>query len=141
MHTHVEYESDAAYIAKHVLGLIKEETNYAADGSLISKTSFQYDTNQLENAGSAVQHDNANFCSAMQKGRGLLSLEQSWTGGKTASLYTAYNTNGSVVMKREGRNYGSCLRDLEAALIVALKVICCLRENNSERHLHTHRAD
>jgi YD repeat-containing protein len=100
IHTHFEYESDAAYITRHVLGLVKEETNYAADGSLISRRSFQYDTNQLEDAGSVIQHDNENFGSTVQKGRGLLNVVRSLTGGKTASLYTAYNTNGSVVMKR-----------------------------------------
>ena len=100
IHTHFEYESDPAYITRHVLGLVKEETNYAADGSLISRRSFQYDTNQLEDAGSVIQHDNENFGSTVQKGRGLLNVVQSLIGGKTTSLYTAYNTNGSVVMKR-----------------------------------------
>jgi YD repeat-containing protein len=104
VHTHMEYESDSVYTGRHILGLVKEQTNYAADGSLISKTSYDYDINPVENSGAVIQHDDVNFGSSLQKGRGLLSAVRSWKGqaGQTVTTYTAYNTTGSVVVKRDG---------------------------------------
>lgn len=45
------------------------------------------------------------------------------------------------IVRREEKNYGSRLKELEVASDGGAEVINWLRENKSERHLHTHRAD
>ncbi len=107
-HTHLEYNFDTAYISRRILGLEREQAIYGAEGTLISKTSYDYDLNGVIDQGSAVQHDHTNYGSELQKGRGLVCAVQNWKSSdnsKTVTSYTGYNTTGSTVFKRDSEGH------------------------------------
>jgi YD repeat-containing protein len=102
--THLEYDLDAEYTKRHILGLVRERTVYGAAGALLSKTSYEYDLSEsVVDQGQALQHDNIGYESNLVTGRGLLGAIRSWNakGAKSVVIRLGYNTNGSVAFRRD----------------------------------------
>jgi YD repeat-containing protein len=103
-HTHVEYSLDQIYLAKHIIGLIRERTTEDASGNLISKTIHTYDLpGSIVDQGAAVQHDNAAYGANVLSGRGLLNAISHWDfrhPDKAGETRIGYNTAGSIAFTR-----------------------------------------
>lgn len=108
-HTHVEYELDQPYLARHIIGLIREQTTYDASGALISKTTDTYDLpNSIVDHGAAVHHDNAAYGTNFLTGRGLLTAISHWDAkhpDKLSETGIGYNTTGSIAFARNSSGW------------------------------------
>jgi YD repeat-containing protein len=120
--THTDYDLSAAYVSRHILGLVQGQYLFAPDAPnspsvqiLMSKTTYEYDMDTgictglcadyaaAANSPSIVQHDSANYGAGLVIGRGALIRASRWDAGDewneskriTSSMH--YNTLGSAI--------------------------------------------
>lgn len=107
--THTEYNLDAPYLDRRIIGLVREQYLYGEDPSdgsekLLSKTTYHYDEGGefLRNDGEPVQHDAA-YGLGFVLGRANLTSVRRWDVEHPDALSQSveqkigYNTTGSVV--------------------------------------------
>ena len=113
----IEYNLDAAYISKRIIGLPAKTEAFGLNQSsnsleYVSKVTYNYDEGEMNNPAlaqdiSPVQHDDSNFSASVQVGRGnLTSVTRHDVMGQTASVTTSvkYNTAGAPVEQTDVGN-------------------------------------
>ena len=113
----IEYNLDAAYISKRIIGLPSKTEAFGLNQSnnnleYVSKVTFNYDEGEMNNSAlaqniSPIQHDNSNFSASVQVGRGnLTSTTRHDVTGQTANVKTSvkYNTAGALVEQTDVGN-------------------------------------
>ncbi|MBC8028496.1 MAG: PD40 domain-containing protein [Pyrinomonadaceae bacterium] len=95
--------ADAAYLSRHIIGLVKEQSLFEVNTSgetLMSKVGFQYDdTGSIQGTGAPVGHDNS-YDGNFVAGRGNLSSVKRYNvinSGQWTVSSVQYNTAGAVV--------------------------------------------
>ncbi|HBB87134.1 MAG TPA: hypothetical protein DC047_05925 [Blastocatellia bacterium] len=107
-HSHADYRmditADSAYLDRHIIGLVKEQTLYEVNGSaetLMSKTGYQYDeTGSIQGNDAPVRHDNDNYAANFVTGRANLSSVKRYdvmNAGQWIVNGVQFNTAGSAV--------------------------------------------
>jgi YD repeat-containing protein len=105
--THVDYrmdpDADATYLARHIIGLIKEQTLYEVSGgteTLMSRVGFSYDeAGSVQGSDTPVSHDNS-YDGNFVAGRANLSSVKRYdtiNSGQWTVSSMQYNTAGAVV--------------------------------------------
>ncbi|CAN5803856.1 hypothetical protein BH20ACI4_BH20ACI4_14220 [soil metagenome] len=110
-----DYNFDAAYISRRIIGLPSETRSYGVEnGALVlaSKATFAYDEENFsqetnQNISSVIQHDNTNYSASFIIGRGnLTSTTRHDITGQTASVTSKirYDIAGSPVAQLDPLN-------------------------------------
>ena len=114
-HTHYAYNLNPEYVKRHILGLVSEQSVFGEDGTMMSKTAYDYDLRgYLVDQGPTVQHD-VSYDAGFLLGRGLLCATRQWTSknignvDQAVAVFTTYNTNGSVASKRDSSGHQSTI--------------------------------
>ena len=109
-YTHIDYRMDptvdAAYLERHIIGLVKEQTLYEVSGggeTLRSKVGFAYDAaDSIQGSDAPIRHDNDNYGATFVAGRANLSSVKRYDVNVTDnSVFTVstskYNAAGAIV--------------------------------------------
>jgi YD repeat-containing protein len=115
--SHVDYRmdptADAAYLSRHIVGLVKEQTLFEVNGgteTLMSKVGKGYDeTGSLQGNDAPVRHDNS-YDGNFVVGRANLSSVKRYDitdNGQWTVSSMQYNTAGGVVATHDPLNHGT----------------------------------
>src|SRR5260370_29898192 len=97
--THTDYNLDAAYLNRNIIGLASSKAVFDGGGTLFSRADFHYDESALQDPGAITQHD-ANYGAGFVQGRGNLTSVTRFNVSNLAQSTTAsmaYNTAGSGI--------------------------------------------
>jgi YD repeat-containing protein len=110
--TFTDYYTSQDYLARHIIGLPSEM--HTGDASqLLSKTVYYYDLGgeYLQATTAATTQHDANYAASFTVGRGNISAIARFdatditNGNKRLITYLGYDTNGSVIFKRDESNH------------------------------------
>lgn len=110
--TYSDYNLDAAYVNRRIIGLMFQRAVYDGAWNLVSKVQYYYDWGGsdmfLDTPAPATQHDRTNYGPSFLTGRGNLSdiirydvNDPNNANGTTQETKFRYNVTGSVLMQRD----------------------------------------
>jgi YD repeat-containing protein len=97
--THTDYNLDAAYLIRNLVGLAGSSSVYDGGGTLFSRSDFHYDESALQAPGAIAHHD-VNYNGGFVQGRGNVTSVTRFNVGNLAQSTTSsatYNTAGSAI--------------------------------------------
>lgn len=111
--TRTDYNLDEIYTSRRIIGLIRQKRVYEGDpdnnGVLLSKVEMFYDeSSAIEGNDTPVQHDNDDYSSAFNAGRGNVSSVKRHnvdTPSESTTTTTRYNTAGSAVSLKDALDH------------------------------------
>src|SRR5260370_39449112 len=109
--THTDYNLDAAYLNRNLIGLASSSSVYDAGSTLFSRTDLHYDESALQDPGAIAQHD-GNYGSGFVQGRGNVTSVTRFNANNLAQSTTssvAYNTAGSLVSAPDSLGHQSTI--------------------------------
>lgn len=111
---HIDYNLDAVYTSRHIIGLVRAQYLYGIDQTdgrekLVSKIDRRYDQEPFTSTQTItpVQHDSINYDSSFVQGRANLSSVRRWNvhapddAIQAVEVRSSYNTAGAVVSTRD----------------------------------------
>lgn len=109
--SHTDYNLDAAYLNRNIIGLASSSYIYDGGGTLFSRIDFHYDESALQDLGGITQHD-GNYGAGFIQGRGNVTSTARFNvnnlSQSTASS-VAYNTAGSPVSGTDPIGHGTTI--------------------------------
>lgn len=108
--THTDYNLNAVYTDRRIIGLVFAQLVYDGSAALQSKTTYRHDwaAPWLEERAGAKQHDDTNYGISFVAGRGNLVLVERWDvnypddTARVLSTKFGYNTTGSLIFTGDG---------------------------------------
>ena len=123
-----DYNLSSAYLSRRIIGLPSKRELYDGGGSLLSKTTYDYDNSNDngdfsgagQNITSVIQHDTANYGASFIIGRGNttqmtrcdVEISSATTCGGGVSSQIKYNTAGAVVKQITPGNSAGITREV-----------------------------
>ena len=108
---HTDYNLDAAYLNRNLIGLAGSSSVYDAGGTLFSRTDYHYDESAVQDPGAITQHD-SNYGSGLVHGRGNLTSVARFNVNNLSQSTTssmAYNVAGSPVSMTDASGHQSSM--------------------------------
>lgn len=115
--TWIDYKMSTAYKNSYVLGLVSEKILKAgSNGSYLSWMTYDYDNGSIIGSDAPTQHDNANYGSSFNEGRGNLTLSKRFdvTNGNFTQSTIAYNNSGSAVSTKDHLDHETLVSYVDA---------------------------
>ncbi|MCA1568077.1 MAG: S8 family serine peptidase [Acidobacteria bacterium] len=111
--TNFAYNLSSVYLDKRIIGLKSAQEVYdvPAGYQMVARTTYDYDTHALENAGTVSQHEGAAYGAGVVAGRGNLTAVYRFDATapfdttKMSTTSTGYDTAGNVVWAKDGENH------------------------------------
>ncbi|HEY1403025.1 MAG TPA: hypothetical protein VGB05_02725, partial [Pyrinomonadaceae bacterium] len=119
--TNFAYNLTSAYLDKRIIGLrsVEEVYDVPASYKMVARTTYDYDTTTLDNAGAVSQHDGTNYGSGVVTGRGNLTVIHRFDANapydttKMTDTSTGYDTAGNVVWSKDAENHQNTISYLD----------------------------
>jgi RHS repeat-associated protein len=113
--TNFAYNLTSTYLDRRIIGLVtaKEVYEVPSNYTMVSRTTYDYDSTALENPGTVWQHDGAYYGAGTVSGRGNMTavhrfdVTAPYDTTKKSSVSTGYDTVGNVVWTKDAENHQS----------------------------------